>query len=170
MAQIRLKGSKNPASWRFLRSFFTSSVVWSTTVRRFTTYALVGLTIRYKTDDQLWFTFFHEIAHILLHRERQSFVIDNAAEDVGDGVVDPAMAKYEEEANRFATEMLIPPVALSEFLRRQTFTNESIHDFAESIDIGPGIVVGRLQHDGILKRHQGNRLKQKLDWKFVSEG
>ena len=59
---------------------------------------------------------------------------------------------------------------LREFLRRQTFTNESIHDFAESIDIGPGIVVGRLQHDGVLKRHQGNRLKQKLDWKFVSEG
>src|SRR5262249_29716380 len=36
------------------------------------THAMVGLTIRYKTDDQLWFTFFHEVAHILLHRDQQS--------------------------------------------------------------------------------------------------
>ena len=24
--------------------------------------ALIGLTLRYKTDDQMWFTFFHELA------------------------------------------------------------------------------------------------------------
>ncbi len=54
--------------------------------------------------------------------------------------------------------------------RKQTFTNESIHDFAEGIGIGPGIVVGRLQHDGVLERHQGNALKQKLGWSFASEG
>ena len=134
------------------------------------THALVGLTIRYKTDDQLWFTFFHEVAHILLHRERRSFVIDNAAEDMGDEVVDPEMAKYEEEANRFAADTLIPPDALSEFVRRQTFTNDAIHDFAESIGIGPGIVVGRLQHDGVLEHYQGIKLKQKLNWEFASEG
>ena len=80
-------------------------------------HAMVGLTIRYKTDDQLWFTFFHEVAHILLHRERQSFVVDNAADDMGDDVVDPDMAKYEEEADRFAADTLIPPAALAEFLR-----------------------------------------------------
>jgi hypothetical protein len=135
-------------------------------------HALVGLTTRYKKDDQLWFTFFHEIGHILLHRERQSFVVDNAAEYVGDAVVDPEMAKYEEEANRFATDTLFPPDALAEFLRlhRKTLTNDEIHDFAESIGIGPGLVVGRLQHDGVLDWHQGNTLKQTVDWGFAPEG
>jgi hypothetical protein len=135
-------------------------------------HALVGLTIRYKTDDQLWYTFFHEVGHILLHRDQQSFVIDNAAKDVSDKVVDPKMAKYEEEANRFAADTLIPPAALREFLRLhgKTLTNDEIHDFAESIGVGPGIVVGRLQHDCILKRHQGNKLKQILDWGFTPEG
>src|SRR5262249_31279344 len=134
-------------------------------------HALVGLTIRYKKDDQLWFTFFHEIGHILLHRDQQSFVIDNAAKDVGDKVIDPKMAKYEEEAHRFAADTLIPPAALSEFLHLhgKTLTNDRIHDFAESVGVGPGIVVGRLQHDGVLKRHQGNKLKQNLDWGFTSE-
>jgi hypothetical protein len=134
------------------------------------THALVGLTTRYKKDDQLWFTFFHEIGHILLHREWQSFVVDNAADFVSDGVVDPEMAKYEEEANRFAADTLIPPIALGELVRRKKFTNQAIHDFAEAIGVGPSVVVGRLQHDGVLDWHQGNTLKQTVDWGFPSEG
>lgn len=126
--------------------------------------AVVGLTLRYKTDDQLWFTLFHELGHILLHRNKRSFVVDNAAEDLGDRVIDPEMQQYESEANRFSSDTLIPPSELGGFLRRKVFTSESIHDFAEHIGIGPGIVVGRLQHDHILKPHQGNSLKQTLNW------
>jgi HTH-type transcriptional regulator/antitoxin HigA len=129
--------------------------------------AVVGLTLRYKTDDQMWFTFFHEIGHVLLHRSKRSFVVDNAAEDLEDRVIDPEMQQYEAEANRFAGDTLVPPRALSEFIRKQAFTNESIHNFAEEIGVGPGIIVGRLQHDGVLARHQGNALKQKLQWNFV---
>ena len=29
--------------------------------------ALIQLSFRYRTDDHLWFTFFHEIAHVLRH-------------------------------------------------------------------------------------------------------
>ena len=131
--------------------------------------ALVALTLRYKTDDQLWFTIFHEMGHLLLHRTKRSFILDNAAESLSDRVIDPGMEKYEEEANRFAGDTLIPPSAFDGFIKAQTFTNDSIHDFAETIGIGPGIVVGRLQHDGLLARHQGNALKQKLDWGFSQE-
>ena len=132
--------------------------------------ALVGLTLRYKTDDQLWFTLFHEIAHLLLHRSKRPFVIDNAAKDLFDRVVDAEMQQHEEEASRFAANTLIPPDRLEGFMQRRTFTNDSIHDFAEAAGIGPGILVGRLQFEGILARHQGNALKQKLDWKFAEEG
>ena len=132
--------------------------------------ALVGLTLRYKTDDQLWFTLFHEIAHLLLHRNKCPFVIDNAAKDLFDRVVDPDMQQHEEEASRFAANTLIPPSTLDDFIRRGTFTNESIHELAETLNIGPGILVGRLQFEGILARYQGNALKQKLDWKFAEEG
>lgn len=135
-------------------------------------HAMVGLTIRYKTDDQLWFTFFHEVGHILLHRDRQSFVVDNAADHMGDGVVDPDMAIYEQEADGFAADTLIPPNELAKLLRckPEELTNEVIHEFAKSIGIGPGIVVGRLQRDQVLDRWQGNKLKQNLEWDFVTEG
>jgi addiction module HigA family antidote len=131
--------------------------------------ALVGLTLRYKWDDQLWFTFFHEIGHILLHRNKRSFVIDNAAEDLSDRVVDPEMQQYETEASRFSSDTLIPPRDLADFIRKGVFTNDSIYDFAEAVGVGPGIVVGRLQNEGILARYQGNKLKQKLNWRFGDE-
>jgi len=131
--------------------------------------ALVGLTLRYKTDDQLWFTFFHEIGHILLHRNKRSFVIDNAAEDLSDRVIDPEMQQYETEANRFSSDTLIPPRDLADFIRKGVFTNDSIHEFAETLGVGPGVVVGRLQSEGILARYQGNKLKQKLNWRFTDE-
>lgn len=127
---------------------------------------LIGLTLRYKTDDQFWFTFFHELGHLILHRKKRPFVLDNAAETLDDRVVDPEMEVFEAEANTFASDTLIPPSELGAFIRKGVFTNESIHDFAETIKIGPGIVVGRLQHDHILGRHQGNALKQKLNWTF----
>ena len=131
--------------------------------------ALIGLTLRYKTDDQFWFTLFHEIGHILLHRNKRSFVIDNAAVDLSDHIVDPEMQQHEAEASRFAADTLIPPHALSGFIRKEAFTNESIHDFAETVGVGPGIVVGRLQHEGLLAPHQGQKLKQKLGSGFVDE-
>lgn len=135
-------------------------------------HAMVGLTIRYKSGDQLWFTFFHELAHILLHRDRQVFVVDNPADEMGDDVVDPDMAKYEEEADRFAADTLIPPLELAKLPlhKPDELTNERIQDFAESIGIHPGILIGRFQHDKILEHWQGNKLKQKLEWDFVTKG
>jgi addiction module HigA family antidote len=131
--------------------------------------ALVGLTLRYKTDDQFWFTFFHELGHLLLHRSKRLFVVDNAEDDLSDRVIDPEMQQIEAEANRFSADTLIAPAALGEFLRAGQFTNESIHDFSEAVGVGPGIVVGRLQHEGVIAAHQGNTLKQKIDWGFKEE-
>ena len=131
--------------------------------------ALIGLTLRYKTDDQLWFAFFHELGHLLLHRSKKPFVVDNAEDDLSDRVVDPEMQQIEAEANGFAADTLIPPTSLGAFVRAGEFTNESIHEFSEAVGVGPGIVVGRLQHDGVLSLHQGNRLKQKLNWRFKEE-
>jgi hypothetical protein len=129
--------------------------------------ALIALTLRYKTDDQMWFTFFHELAHILLHRKTHAFVLDNAVVDLSDPVVDPQIQKQEDESNRFAADTLIPPDALGTFIANQDFGNDAIKGFAEDIGVGPGIVVGRLQREGILLPYQGNTFKQKLGFRIV---
>ncbi len=123
--------------------------------------ALIALTLRYKTDDQLWFTFFHELGHVLLHRKRNGFILD---QDEPDDVIDSQVRLQEDEADRFSADTLIPPAEFSTFVRTRIFNSEAIYQFAERIDIAPGVVVGRLQKDGYLAPSQGNRLKHRLDW------
>lgn len=125
--------------------------------------ALIAISDRYKTDDQLWFTFFHELAHLLLHRKSHKFIVDNAVDNLFDKVIDAPMQKQEEEANRFAADTLIPPTELAEFIRAARFTDESIKTFSTHLGVAPGITVGRLQHEELLKPHQGNKLKQKIE-------
>jgi HTH-type transcriptional regulator / antitoxin HigA len=114
--------------------------------------ALIQLSLKYKTHDQLWFTFFHEAAHILLHGKRQVFIeygITGATNE-------------EQEANGLAGDILIPAVYQQRlpYLR----TRSQIIAFAESIDITPGIVLGRLQHEELLFPSAYNDLKTKVDW------
>lgn len=36
--------------------------------------ALIGLSLRYRSNDHLWFTFFHEAGHIILHVKKLTFM------------------------------------------------------------------------------------------------
>jgi HTH-type transcriptional regulator/antitoxin HigA len=117
--------------------------------------ALILVNLRYKRDDQLWFSFFHEAAHILLHGKRDAFL----------DVEDQGGEQSEDEANRFAGEFLIPSAALQPLRAAYPYiSNESIIRFANDQGIAPGIVVGRLQHEKLLDYKQGNGLKRKLEW------
>ncbi len=125
---------------------------------------IVALSLRYKTDDQMWFTFFHELGHALLHLGQRKIIMDNPAGDLADSLADPEMQALEDEANRFAANTLVPADAWADFISQGEFTNESIPSFADKVGIGPGIVVGRLQREGFLKHFQGNAFKQKLSF------
>ncbi len=113
--------------------------------------ALIQLSLRYRSDDHLWFTFFHEAGHILLHGKKDRFL-------EGDGTATPKEA----EANRFAADFLIPESALTALRRGGPLTRERIRKFASSQGIAPGIVVGRLQHEGLLPPSHLNDLKQRF--------
>ena len=114
---------------------------------------LVQLSLRHRTDDHLWFTLFHEIGHVLLH-PRTAVFIDS---DQGS----PQNQQQELEADAFSRQVLIPGEYEPEL--RQLRGLAEIESFAREIGISPGIVVGRLQHDGLLPYSTGNRLKRTLD-------
>ena len=118
------------------------------------TKALLQVCLRYKSDDQLWFTFFHEAGHILLHGKREAFIDDGN----GNG------GQKEQEANRFAADQLIPPPQWRRFAARSFFSREAIVAFAEEAGVAPGIVTGRLQHEALLPASHCNDLKRRLHW------
>jgi len=115
--------------------------------------AVIQLSLRYKSNDHLWFTFFHEAGHIIKHGRKEIF-IEGSGPD----------GEKEEEANAFARDKLISPGALSRFLAEWNRSNAEIETFADLICIAPGIVVGRLQHDGLLPNSHGNKLKVFYRW------
>lgn len=115
--------------------------------------AVIQLSLRYKTDDQLWFSFFHEAGHILLHGKKDIFIEDDEKND------------KEVEADKFASDFLIPPKLYKQFVRDGDYSKLSISKFASKLEVAPGIVVGRLQHDGELPFSHCNEFKQRLEWK-----
>lgn len=132
--------------------------------------AIIQITLRYRTDDQFWFTFFHEAAHILLHGKREGVFIDKndpideSEEAVHvDGVTQVHDERIEQEANKWASDFLIPPAQLRH-LPRAPFSKVAIVAFANRIGVSPGIVVGRLQHDRLLPFTHMQDLKRKLIW------
>jgi HTH-type transcriptional regulator/antitoxin HigA len=118
--------------------------------------ALVQLSLHYKTDGHLWFTFFHEAGHILIHGKRQVFL-----------EIDQKNTKEaEEEANRFAANVLIDPIQWQQFVASDSYRSKiGIKEFAQKVGIAPGIVVGRLQHEKRLSFDHCNELKRHLEWK-----
>jgi len=116
--------------------------------------ALVSLSWRHKSDDQLWFSFFHEACHVLEHRTGTIY-IDSPADPDGD--------PDELRANQFARDTLLPSNAFSDFAARKRYSKDAIRAFARSVSVSPGIVIGRLQHEGLLPRSHGNDLKRYFD-------
>jgi HTH-type transcriptional regulator / antitoxin HigA len=116
------------------------------------TKALIQLSLRYGSDDHLWFSFFHEAGHILLHSKKATFL-------EGDKM---HQNDLEQEADKFATDMLIPPSKFRQFINYWDHKKASVVNFALEIGISPGIVVGRLHHDRFLPYSHFNDLKKRF--------
>ena len=87
--------------------------------------------------DTFWFTLFHEIGHIINGDYGISF--------------DKELGGMEEQANEYARDKLIPADKYNNFVSGHIITPQSIIDFAKSINRDPGIVLGRLQNDGLVE-------------------
>ena len=130
-----------------------SGAAWWFTPRR----AVIQLSGRHKTDDHLWFSLFHEAGHILLHTKKRVFIDTTQA--------DEKPTDIEAEANQWATNFLIPSRAWTRLVATSPHSASAIRHFANEQGIAPGIVVGRLQHEGRLPwRTPLNSLKVRLKW------
>jgi HTH-type transcriptional regulator/antitoxin HigA len=115
--------------------------------------ALIQLSGRYLSDDQFWFSFFHEVAHLLLHEDAPLHV---------DG--DPAafeLDSAESEANSFSADVLWPLEQRPAAVFAKKPSRRDIIRLASRSGTSPGIIVGQLQGSGVLDHAECNNLKRR---------
>ncbi|MEW5702911.1 MAG: helix-turn-helix domain-containing protein [Candidatus Zixiibacteriota bacterium] len=123
--------------------------------------SLIQLCLRGRYADIFWFSFFHEAAHILRHGKREAFLDDLCAGIVKD---DGQKSQKEIEADEFASNHLIPRLQLQDFKQSQKRSANAVRAFAGDLRISPGIVVGRLQHEGYIPHSHLNNLRVRMTW------
>jgi addiction module HigA family antidote len=117
--------------------------------------ALIQLSLRGKFEDLLWFTFFHEAGHILLHGKKEVFIEDN----------DNQTTK-EVQADRFAANFLVPNASWQRFVSSGNYQRATaVREFAALLQISPAVVVGRLQHEKLIPYSHLNGLRRRFQLK-----
>ena len=124
---------------------------WATPTR-----AILALSLRYRTNDHLWFSFFHELGHLVKHGKKLRFLEGSSVEGLDQG--------KEREADTFASRTLIPNARLLREFVPGSISEAQVRSVAARLGIAPGILVGRLQHDGILPYSHLNGLKVRYEW------
>ncbi len=109
---------------------------------------------RHLTDDHLWFTFFHEAGHILMHLGEDVILDDECTDRLG---------QREVEADSFAESVIVPVEYKQELLAIKK-THRDIMRFSTKIGVSAGLVVGQMQHCGILPMGWLNGLKRRYKW------
>ena len=113
---------------------------------------MMALNTRGAFNDKFWFSFFHELKHVLQKHKRKMIIGEEGGNSIDE------ILEY--EADEFAKNTLIDQ---NDFDSLKVYTRESILEFAKSINIHPGIVVGRLQKEEKIEYTHYNDLKVKYE-------
>ncbi len=121
--------------------------------------ATIMLSLRHRTDDHFWFTFFHEAGHLLLHQNRINLDLAVTSETTTSDI--------ERDANLFSEKILIPEEHEEDFYKlnyNSRKTGKDILRFARDAKLTPGIVVGQLQFRRNLSWSRLNSYKRNFDF------
>lgn len=116
---------------------------------------VIQLTGRYNQNDRFWFTFFHEVGHILLHGKKDIFLEDIEYNDLD--------KSKEKEADDFAIKWTFSEAEEKEVLSVDNLTEQDIIAFSKKFDTHPAMIIGRFQKKGLLPYSRGRQFFIKLN-------
>ncbi|MGH1366364.1 MAG: HigA family addiction module antitoxin [Calditrichia bacterium] len=123
---------------------------------------LIQITDRKKDYHAFWFSFYHELAHILLHGKKDIFI---------DGLQSIEQDKEKEkEADDFAARMLLSAAERKELFQNSDYDAAKIDQLSKKFNKHPSILVGQIQrvNKELYKDIRLNRLKTKVRFKDLS--
>lgn len=116
---------------------------------------LVQLTGRYNRNDSFWFTFFHELGHILKHGKKYISLEKVDYEEKDD--------TKEAEADAFAIEWTFSEKQEKEVMQEEVLDKEKILAYAQKFNTHPAMIIGRLQKREVIHYSDGHDLIVKID-------
>lgn len=118
---------------------------------------VVAMTLRLDRIDNFWFVLRHELEHVLQrHGRDKGYILDQEVES-------PSSAQINDEekvANDAAAQFCVDQAEVSGFIARVApfFKEERVLQFAQRINVHPGLVVGQLQRQlaryDLFRKHQ----------------
>ncbi len=97
---------------------------------------ILCMTIRKAFSDIFWFTLFHEIGHLTNDYFANQYIDYQFIE-----------SEEERNADKFARDILINQNDYEDFIKNGNMSLTEIKRFADSQNVKPGIVIGRIQND-----------------------
>lgn len=118
---------------------------------------LIQITDRQKDYNAFWFSFFHELAHILLHGKKDVFIsLDNIKPD----------DEKEKQADDFAARMLLSEKERNELFRNSNYPAALVIAFSQKYRINPSIIVSQLQREEKVQYNNSSLNKMKIKVEF----
>lgn len=125
---------------------------------------VIGMTLLRDTLDNFWFTLMHEVAHIVLHY--RTGLRNGFFDEFREGALD----EIEEEANRFASSLLIPEEVWRRSPARIAKSAAPIDALAKQLGIHPAIIFGRVRKERDDYSIFTNRIGQGIARKLLLPG
>ena len=128
---------------------------------------LINLSLKGKSNDKFWFTFFHEAGHVMLHHEEVK--IRGFFDDFDKNLSHQKNEKHEGEANEFAQQWTLTNEQMERVKNlwhsKEDKKKQKLIGLAKEFNTHPGVIVGRMQKEKIAKYNfrQLNELKERLE-------
>ncbi len=115
--------------------------------------AVIQASLKGMRVDGFWFSFFHELKHLLDCKKKEQFI---DFKDIEGGDVC-------KKADEFARDILIPKLEFAKFKSENVFSDIAIKKFANKLGIDYSIVAGRLSYEE-QDYKKWDHLRKKLEW------
>ncbi len=104
---------------------------------------VIGMSLRLDRIDNFWFVLRHEIEHVMNGDGKEEAIVDQdvLGPDAGQRALE------ETRANAAASDFCVPAAEMADFVSRNRplFGKHRVLNFAERMNVHPGLVVGQLQ-------------------------
>jgi len=126
------------------------------------TVPLIQVTDRGKDANKFWFTFYHELGHIILHGKKDIF-IEGEASTLDKLYIDE---QKENEANRYAEKSMFSESQLItlENIIKGSVTKDLVQHHSQTMKVNQNFIIAKLRRMGTMEYNELSSMRVKVDF------